>query len=75
MLIFDLEYAIWKAQQNKEWLNCIGVSQFLVFANYVNLVGENINAIKKKHTWLVVGICVGWSSNKCRGNQVYDSVF
>jgi hypothetical protein len=47
LLNFPLEYTIRKIQKKKKGLELNGTHQLLVYADDVNLLGKNINIIKK----------------------------
>jgi hypothetical protein len=62
---FTLEYATRKVQENQVGLKLNGTHQLLAYADDMNLLGDNIDVIKKSTETLAEG---GWSRNECREN-------
>jgi hypothetical protein len=50
---FDLEYAVWKVQETQVGLKLIRTYQLLAYADDVNLLGDNIDTIKKNMETLI----------------------
>jgi hypothetical protein len=50
---FALEYAIRKIQENQVGLKLNGIHQLLVYADHVNLLGANIDTIKRERQTLI----------------------
>jgi hypothetical protein len=67
---FVLEYAIRKIQENQVGLKLNGTHQFLAYADDVNLLGDNIDTIKKNTRTLIdaskeVGLEINVEETKC----------
>jgi hypothetical protein len=65
---FALEYAIMKVQENQVGLKLQGTHQFLIYADAVNLLGDNIHTINKNTETLIDASKEVGLRSKCREN-------
>jgi hypothetical protein len=67
---FALEYAIRKVQENKVRLKLNGTHQLLIYADNVNLLGDNIDTVNKNMETLIDASQESWFRSKHRGKSI-----